>query len=213
VSVLDVATVAVLAFVGVRIASGTHAALSGNGRRRVVAIVKGLQPHHFLLAPPVLFVVLVVVIVLIQIPGLSWGWWTALGGLGNPVTGTTERTQGTALEWVIPLVFLVLLTPALPLFAEGEERVFRYGAEKRTKWGRVRRSVEFGMAHALIGIPIGAALGLSVGGMYFTSRYMRTYRRTNNPFAAMAESTRAHLAYNLTVVAMVVVALTVSPWL
>jgi len=202
--VLDVATVAVLAFVGVRIASGTHAALSGNGRRRVVAIVKGLRPLHFLLAPPVLFVVLVVVIVLIQIPGLSWGWWTALGGLGNPVTGTTERTQGTALEWVIPLVFLVLLTPALPLFAEGEERVFRYGAEKRTKWGRVRRSVEFGMAHALIGIPIGAALGLSVGGLYFTWAYLRAFRKTSSVYEATFESTRAHLAYNVVVLAIIV---------
>jgi hypothetical protein len=108
-------------------------------------------------------------------------------------------------------VFLVLLTPALPLFAEAEERVFRFGAEKRTRWGRFRRSVEFGLAHALIGIPIGAALGLSVGGMYFTSRYMRMYRRTNNPYVATAESTRAHLAYNLTVVLLVIAAFTVVP--
>lgn len=208
---LDVATFAVLAFVGVRIASGTRAALTGSGRRRIVLIVRGLRPRHFLLAPLVLTVVLVVVIVLIQIPGLDWGWWTALGGLGNPVTGTTERTTGTAFEWIIPLVFLVLLTPALPLFAEAEERVFRFGAEKRTRWGRFRRSVEFGLAHALIGIPVGAALGLSVGGMYFTSRYMRMYRRTNNPYVATAESTRAHLAYNLTVVLLVIAAFTVVP--
>lgn len=210
-SVVDVATVAVLAFIGVRIASGTRVALSGQGRQRVEAIVRGLRFRHFALAIPALTVVLAAVIVLVQIPGLDFGWWTALGGLGNPVTGTTDRTAGTALEWVIPLVFLLLLIPALPLFAEAEEKLFRLGAEHRTRWGRLRRSVEFGLAHALIGIPIGAALGLSVGGMYFTGWYLRAYRRTGDPQAAMADSTRAHLAYNATVIVIVVLAFTVLP--
>lgn len=209
-SLLDVATYAVLAFVGVRIASGTRVALSGSGRGHVGQIVRGLRPRHFVLALPALFVVLVAVIALVQIPGLSWGWWTALGGLGNPVTGTTDRTTGTAFEWIIPLVFLVLLVPPLPLFAEAEERMFRLGAEKRTGWGRFRRSVEFGLAHAIIGIPIGAALGLSVGGMYFTHRYLRTFRRTGDAGAAMAESTRAHLGYNITVIGIVIVGLTLG---
>jgi hypothetical protein len=37
------------------------------------------------------------------------------------------------------------------------------------------------------------------------------YRRTNNPYVATAESTRAHLAYNLTVVLLVIAAFTVVP--
>lgn len=209
-SVLDVATYAVLAFIGVRIATGTRVALSGSGRGHVGEIVRGLRPRHFLLAVPALFVVLVAVVALVQVPGLGWGWWTALGGLGNPVTGTTDRTAGTALEWIIPAVFLVLLVPPLPLFAEAEERMFRLGAENRTRWGRLRRSVEFGLAHAIIGIPIGAALGLSVGGMYFTDRYLRTFRRTGDPQRAMAESTRAHLGYNITVILIVIIGLTLS---
>lgn len=210
-SFLDVATFVVLAFVGVRIASGTRIALSGEGRRHVVGITRGLRPRHFLLAVPVLLVVLAAVIVLVQVPGLDWGWWTAIGGLGNPVTGTTDRTTGTALEWLIPVVFLVLLVPALPLFAEAEEKLFRLGAEQRSRWGRLRRSLEFGLAHAIIGIPIGAALGLSIGGVYFTRRYLRTYLRTHDPDAAMAESTRAHLGYNMTVIGIVVVALILWP--
>ena len=210
-SVIDVATFAVLAFVGVRIATGTRVALSGQGRLHVVEIASGLRARHFVLAVPVLAAVLVAVIALVQLPLLDWGWWTALGGVGNPVTGTTDRTTGTALEWLIPLVFLVLLVPALPLFAEAEEKMFRLGAERRTKWGRLRRSVEFGLAHALIGIPIGAALGLSLGGMYVTSRYLRTFQRTGDPDAAVAESTRAHLSYNLTVIVIVVLALALTP--
>ena len=209
-SVLDVATYAVLAFIGVRIATGTRVALSGSGRGHVGQIVRGLRPRHFLLAVPALAAVFAAVVALVQLPVLSWGWWTALGGLGNPVTGTTDRTTGTALEWIIPLVFLVLLVPPLPLFAEAEERMFRLGAEHRTRWGRLRRSVEFGLAHAIIGIPIGAALGLSIGGMYFTDRYLRTFRRTQDAQAAMAESTRAHLGYNITVIVIVIVGLTLS---
>jgi hypothetical protein len=66
------------------------------------------------------------------------------------------------------------------------------------------------LAHAIIGIPIGAALGLSVGGMYFTDRYLREFRRSGDVDAAITESTRSHLAYNLVVVAIVVLALTLS---
>src|SRR3954462_10773379 len=167
-SVLDVATYAVLAFVGVRIATGTRVALSGSGRGHITRIVRGLRPRHFLLAVPALAVVLVAVIALVQLPVLSWGWWSALGGLGNPVTGTTDRTAGTALEWIVPLVFVILLLPGLPLFAETEERMFRAGAETWTPARRAWRGVQFGCVHALIGIPIGVALALSVGGWYFT---------------------------------------------
>jgi len=210
VSAVDVATFAVLAFIGVRIATGTRIALSGQGRLHVVGIVRGLRVRHFALALPALVAVILAVVALVQVPYLDWGWWTALGGLGNPVTGGTERTTGTPLEWIVPVVFLLLLVPALPLFAEAEEKMFRLGAERRSRWGRFRRSVEFGLAHALIGIPIGAALGLSVGGMYFTSRYLRTYRRTRDTETAMAESTRAHLGYNVTVIVIVAVALTLG---
>jgi hypothetical protein len=210
VSALDVATVAVLAFVGVRIASGTRVAITGRGRKRVAEITRGLRARHFLLAFPAIVCVLLAVIALIQIPGFDWGWWTALGGLGNPVTGGTERTAGTPFEWIVPLVFLVMLLPALPLFAEAEERVFRLGAEHRSRAGRVRRSVEFGLAHALIGIPVGAALGLSVGGLYFTWRYLHTFAATGDDQAAMLESTRCHLAYNIEVLAIVAIALTLG---
>jgi hypothetical protein len=211
VSVLDVATVAVLAFVGVRIASGTRVALSGRGRSRVVEIARGLRPVHFLLALPAIVAVIVAVVLFVQLPGLDWGWWTALGGYGNPVTGGTDRTAGTPLEWIVPLVFLAMLAPALPLFAEAEERLFRLGSERRTRAQRLRRSVEFGLAHAIIGIPIGAALGLSVGGMYFTARYLHAYAETGDRDAAVLESTRSHLAYNVTILLVVIVALIFLP--
>ena len=208
---VDVATLAVLVFVGVRIAGGTRVALTGRGRSHVGSIVRGLRPRHFLLAIPVFVLTIAAAILFLQLPILDWGWWTALGGIGNPVTGGTERTTGTPLEWLVPLVFLTLLIPALPLFAEAEERMFRLGAERRSRWGRLRRSVEFGLVHAIIGIPLGVALALSIGGMYFTSRYMRIFRRTGDENAAMLESTRAHTAYNATVLMLIAAAVIFTP--
>jgi hypothetical protein len=93
-SAVDALTVVALAFVGVRIASGTRVALSGYGRLRVARIMRGLRVRHFALALVVLPVVFATIVVLVSIPGLSFGWWTALGGLGNPVTGSTERSSG-----------------------------------------------------------------------------------------------------------------------
>ena len=65
--------------------------------------------------------------------------------------------------------------------------------------------------HALIGIPIGAALALSIGGWYFTWWYLWAYRRTHNTSAAVLESTRAHLAYNVTVVVIVLAVVLLLP--
>lgn len=194
----DLLTFLVLAFIATRLLQGVRLVVTRpDVRAHVVEIVKGLRPRHFLMAPPVLALVVTAASLLIQVPGLDFGWWTAIGGLGNPVTGATSTTTGTPLEWIIPTVFLILLIPALPLFAETEERMFRQGAEHWSWPHRVRRSIEFGLVHALIGIPIGVALALSIGGLYFTWRYLKR---------GLFESTRAHLAYNLEVVVIVILA-------
>jgi hypothetical protein len=196
-------TVVVLAFVGSRLVGGVRLLGRSSVREHVVEIVRGLRLRHFLMAPVVLAAVLVVATALVQIPGLSFGWWTAIGGEGNPVIGATDATSGGVLEWLIPLIFLTLLIPALPLFAEREEQMFRQGAEHWSTGRRVRRAVEFGLAHALIGIPIGVALALSIGGLYFIWRYLK---------GGIVESTRAHLAYNLEVVVLVMVLVVGSAW-
>jgi hypothetical protein len=192
--VVDALTVAVLAFVGFRIFGGARLLGRREVRDHVREILRGLRLRHFLLAWPVLLAVLVTASLLLLVPGLAWGWWTAIGGVGSPVVGISSNNQGSPLEWIVPVVFIVMLVPALPLFAESEERMFRQGAENWSNWRRARRAVEFGLTHALIGIPIGVALALSIGGGYFTWAYLR---------GGLAESTRAHLAYNLTIVIIV----------
>lgn len=229
---LKAVTALVLAFIGINlVSSARRMAGSRDLRDRIVWLVRGLRPRHFLLAPVVLMLVLLVASLLVQVPGLDFGWWTFLGGQGNPVFGRTDATSGTPLEWLIPLVFLVLLVPCLPLFAEREERSFRLGAERWSRGRRLVRSVEFGLVHAVIGIPIGVALALSLGGVYFTWAYLRGYRKAARAAAgdaglydvigtplslpsareqALAESTRTHLGYNLTIVLLVLPALLLS---
>ena len=198
---LDVLTVVALAFVATRLFGGTRLLARRDVRDHIADILRGLRLRHFVLCWPVLIAVIVVASALLYVPGLSWGWWSAIGGVGSPVLGMTERDSGSAFEWVIPLVFVLMLLPALPLFAEAEERRFRAGAENWSTTKRVARAMQFGLVHCLIGIPIGVGLALSIGGGYFTWAYLR---------GGIPESTRAHLAYNMTVFVIIATAFAVD---
>jgi hypothetical protein len=201
----DLLALAVLGLVGFRLTGAARVALSR--RSHSLDIVRGLRPHHLGRAVPVLLLVVPAVLLLLLVPGLDWGWWSALGGEGNPVFGQSEGSDRLGIGVVVVPLFLGLLLVALPLLVEREERIFRLGAERRSTWGNIRRSVAFGLAHALVGIPIGAALALSLGGAWFTDVYLRRYRETRSRAEALLESTRVHLAYDLLIVALVALVL------
>jgi hypothetical protein len=201
---VDVITVTVLAFFGSRLAMAARQSMAGRARERTAQLLRGLRPRHFLRAPLVLAAIAVAATLLLQIPWLRFGWWTALGGTGNVIVGSTSRTSGTLLVWLVPAFFLVLLVPALGLFAEREEVMFRAGAESWSFTRRVATGLKFGLMHLIMGIPIAVALALSIGGWYFTWAYLRGYRRGGRE-AGVLESTRSHLAYNLEIVVVVAV--------
>jgi len=198
-------TVGVLGFVGYRLVTVAGHTFSSVGRQKVRPILAGIGWRHVWPVPIVLTTVVVVASLLLLVPGMSWGWWTAIGGQGNPVTGTTDQTSGTVLAWIVPLVFIAALLPAIPLFALAEEQSFRQGAERWSFWRRASKCVLFGLAHALIGIPIGVALALSCGGAYFMLVYLRRWRATHLEHEAVLESTRAHLVYNAGIILLVLV--------
>jgi hypothetical protein len=204
----DIVTFAVLGFMGVRLVTGLRTARSASGKLLVLDVVHGIRWRHVWPVPVVLPVVVVVASVLMSVPGLSFGWWSAVGGDGNPVFGSSDTTVGTVWEWLIPMVFMCLLLPALPLFAYAEERLFRMGAEAWSWPRRAFKVVQFGLVHALIGIPIGAALALSLGGVYFMTSYLGAWARTSSRREATLESTRAHTVYNGLIVLMVLVVVT-----
>src|SRR5207245_644089 len=120
-----------------------------------------------------------------MLPVHDFGWWRRLGGTGNPVVGVGRKsaTPG-ALQTIVPAVFVTLLIIGLPLLVEGEEWVFRRGAQHRSRAANARRSVLFGLVHSLVGIPIGVAAALSPGGFYFTRAYLRVWRTTGPEAAA-----------------------------
>jgi hypothetical protein len=203
----NVLTFAVLGFMGLRLVTGVRRSRSADGRTLIRDVVTGIRWRHVWPVPLVLAAIVAVATAVMQIPGMSWGWWSAIGGQGNPVFGSNDATTGTAWQWIIPLGFMALLLPALPLFAYAEERLFRAGAEQWSGRRRTLKILQFGLVHAVIGIPIGAALTLSLGGAYFMRVYLRTFDRTRSRQAATLESTRAHTTYNGIIVVFVVVVL------
>jgi hypothetical protein len=204
VSVLDLLTVAVLAVVGVRLFEAARTSVGAH--RKTLGVVQGLRSRHFVRAVPIVALIVSTAWVLIQLPVLSFGWWSMIGGEGNPVVGVTEKDYGI-VSVVVPLFFIGLLIVGMPLLVAREEWVFRRGAETRGTAMNLGRSLVFGLAHAVIGIPIGAALALSIGGVYLTWCYLEGWKETRSQTGALLESTRAHLAYNLTIITLVLVSL------
>lgn len=207
VTFLDLVTVVVLGWFGSRLFVSFRRSLASGARQHSMEVVRGLRFRHFLPVPLVIALVLGAAIGLTAIPPLAFGWWTAIGGAGNPAFGVTDRTAGTPFEVIVPAVFMVFLIPALPLLVEREEVLFRLGAESWSTPKRIGKALLFGLVHALVGIPIGVAIALSIGGAHFTLGYLRAHRRTGSRAAALLESTRLHLAYNMTIVVVVVAVL------
>jgi hypothetical protein len=206
----NVLSVVVLAVVGLRLVQAVTLSRSQRGRSLSRQVWTRLRWRHIWPVPLVLTAVLLVAIPLLYVPFLRWGWWSALGGDGNPIFGSSSTTVGTVWAWLIPLVFMALVLLALPLFANAEERMFRMGAQRWSTRQRVVKVLQFGLIHAIIGIPIGVALALSVGGAYFMAVYLRSYALTGSVTEATLESTRAHTAYNALIIVTVATAVAIS---
>jgi hypothetical protein len=206
----NVLSLVVLTVVGLRLVQAVTVSRSDQGRSLSRQVWLRLRWRHFWPVPFVLTGVLLVALPLLMVPPLRWGWWSAIGGDGNPIFGATSTTTGTVWEWLIPLVFMALVIVALPLFANAEERMFRTGAQRWSRGERVIKVLQFGLIHALIGIPIGVALALSVGGAYFMAVYLRAYADTGSVGEATLESTRAHTAYNALIILTVALVIAVD---
>ena len=161
--------------------------------------------------PFVLAGVLLVAIPLLMCQSLRWGWWSAIGGDGNPIFGSSNTTMGTVWAWLIPLD-LHGARRCSPCRCSPTPKnacsawVRSVGAPRQ----RVLKVLQFGLIHAVIGIPIGVALALSVGGAYFMAVYLRSYTLIGSVNEATLESTRAHTAYNALIITTVAVVVAVG---
>lgn len=134
---------------------------------------------------------------------LNWGWWSAMGGTGNVVLGNNTDLFGAVGSQWVSRIMLVVLAVLMPNLVTWEERVFRRGIERRSAIGRVLWAGAFGLIHLVAGVPLWAALALSVVGLYCSVVYMRTYRNLVGTRGegiarrrAILESTCAHLGFN-----------------
>lgn len=178
---------------------------------RQLIILRGIRPRHFLLAVIVLSGTLTAILLLLAPDSfLRWGWWDSLGGNGNVIFGQTTGPTSVISGVVLPILIVVPLALSLCFFALREERIFRRGDERRGLGGRLWRSLVFGLAHLVMGIPIGAAIGLGVGGFGFSQVYLRRWRESRSRHQSVLDSARVHFAYNLILIGMVAVMLVLA---
>lgn len=174
-----------------------------NPRYRV--IVSGLRPRHFGAGLAIIVLVFVVAALLIEhVPAMGIGWFALLGGGSNvAVAAPADNTHAPTFMRALPLVLIGVVAIIAPVAALREERLFRRGTENQSFRRRWTRQMVFGLAHMVMGIPLGAALAIGLGG----GGFMRTYRRRHlvrqSRLDAVLESTRTHLAYNLLLLALV----------
>lgn len=125
----------------------------------------------------VMAIVATAIVLLIQVPLLSKGW-TALfynGESSNIIMGPVfegSKSSNILIRMLVP-VFMIGLLVAVPFLAHAEEKSFR---AKCLSWKAITRvSIIFGLIHCIVGIPLGAGLGLSLLGFFLGWKYRNAY--------------------------------------
>ena len=146
---------------------------------------------------------------------LKWGWGNLIFGNSanlalQPIDTAYQASQkvneiqgnGFDYGWLFLLPVWLLLILVLPFWAEVEEKMFRKGAHS---WKKMAiNSLNFGLIHLTMGIPICWALTLSIPGFLFACRYKYVYHRHLKKFdddqkaqeAGVKASTADHAIYN-----------------
>lgn len=177
--------------------SVAHAAFRNGKAARNWNMIRSYRPVHFLLSIPILGLVITVAAILITyVPVMDKNpiLWAVSGVFGGDGTGQ-GNVMFEGLRWkYYAILFLPLLLFALPSLARDEEEVFRAGTQN-WRSGTVR-SVVFGLMHLVVLIPLGAALALSIGGLWFTHQYFQ---------GGVERSSTYHAAYNSIIVSILLV--------
>ena len=181
-----------------------------------------LRISHFLYAIPTLAIVATVGFLLIQLPVLSWGWWQALGGHGS-IIFLSYGKRDSWMSDVFPLTMVIAVSFWVFRLASDEELQFRRDSQHYTRRGILLFAFIFGLAHMIMGIPLGLALALSLGGLVFSWHYLRAYnRKLDRTFMheeqahqykemqALKSSTLHHAAYNILALSAAAVAFIVD---
>lgn len=109
-------------------------------------------------------------------------------------SGDTGRAE--VLTLVLSLVILSIFVLCAPMLAHWEEQQYRRRSELQSGADRFLRQLRFGLAHLVMGIPVGFALALTVAGLGFMRAYLGGGGRAGHRGKGVLEATRTHLAYN-----------------
>lgn len=140
-------------------------------------------------------------------PLMSWSWWQYIGGgNGSVISGQTPEAGRAILPSVIAVCFPVLILINIPAFAYIEERMFRKGAERRGRAANAMYAIWFGLVHMIMGVPLFAALAISVAGLFFTHRYLSSHAASGDIETALIAAASRHAAYNLILVSLLLLA-------
>lgn len=175
-----------------------HAAFAEGRTSKNWQAIKQYRPIQFITTIPVLCLVITTALLLyynvplmdknpiLWVFSFLFGWGDG-SGQGN--------IMFSGIEWkYYAMFFLPVLLFALPSLARYEEEDYREGTRN---WAHgVRRSIKFGLIHLIALIPLGAALALSIGGLWFTYQYFK---------GGVERSTVYHSVYNSIVVVILFV--------
>ena len=157
--------------------------LRRGGLTKVWALARQVTLPIVCLNVAVIAVTIAVAFLLMRLcPWLDRSWIYLLPGFHDHATNIA----------VIPIqvkylgiAYIPLLALSVPGLARGEEMSYRYGT---VGWKNgVVRSVRFGLAHCVAGVPLYGGLALTVGGLWFTLQYFR---------GGVERSTLHHATYN-----------------
>lgn len=177
--------------------------------RRVRRLLRGIRATHVGLALVSLVGTVLILVGLETIGGIfSVGWWSALGGEGNVVTGGASDTDGHPL--ILPLMALIpfALLINIPTFAFKEELWFRSEAHTAGVLGNIQGSLKFGLIHMVAGVPLSAALALAAFGGFLAWRFIRV-AAGRGQVAALYESARIHTVYNMVIVVLLIAVISI----
>jgi hypothetical protein len=141
-------------------------------RRRYGAVIAQMRWWMVPTVLALLGAVLCVYLGLARVSLFRLSWWCAIGGAGNPVLG---RAPGA--PWWATGAFALCFACLVPRLAYLEEEVFRSGSEEHGTVRVLGTSVLFGLMHAVVGVPLGAALALSIAGVAYHGAYRVGFTR------------------------------------
>lgn len=147
-------------------------------RRYCISVYMRIRPRGVASNVVVLALTISLYVLLARaLPWLNYSWvsgFLAASGSGEVAPGGTNLVAAPLFLPLIGPIFAALLLFCLPLLTRAEERVFRSGT--RSMVHAVPRSLAFGLAHCIVGVPVAVALAMSVPGMWFSYRYLKAER-------------------------------------